>query len=581
MARETGRGEKPLYRHLPIAGWLPTYERKWLYHDTVAGLTVWALMVPTAMAYAVVAGVPVEYGLYAAALALVAYAVLGTSRQVVTGPMAAVAAISAAVVTPVAAGRGLAVYIALSAVLALLVGALFILAGLFRLGFIASFLAKPVLRGLIVALVIFIMVGQADKLVGVEATGGNTFARFADIFRQLGAWSWLTLAVGAGCLTLLFLLKKFAPRIPASLTVMVLAIIFSSIFNLAEHGVQVVGEVPSGLPAFSLAGVTLNNVIELIPGALAILLVGYAISIAVAKTYADKHHYRIDANQEMIALGAANLGSGFLQGFAVVASLTKTAANDEAGGKTPLVLVVCSILTFLTLFLLTGLLRDLPDATLGAIVIYVLWDLVDFNHFKRYYRVSRTDMTLALVSFFSVLIAGIVPGVIIGVLLSLAVIVNRVRSPHTALLGQDVEGVRYGDLREHPDYEEVPGVIIYRFDAPLIFPNAERLSDDILQLVDESDRVVKTVIIGCEMMYDMDTTATDTLIELISTLNDIDIEVLLARVHARVRTFIRRDTAALEIIREENIFPTVRDAMAAFKQRYPSPDKPDNDTGGA
>jgi high affinity sulfate transporter 1 len=557
-------------RYLPITDWLPSYKREYLAGDIIAGLTVWALLVPEAMAYAGIAGVPPEYGLYAAPLALIGYAIFGTSRQLFVGPSSTVAAVSAAAVAPLAGGDQER-YIALTITLALMVGALLIVGGLLRFGFIAKFFAKPVLAGFIIGLAIYIAVGQADKLVGVTAEGQNTFAEFGNILAKGDAWSWLTLLIGVAALALLFLMHEFTPRIPAALAVMVLFIILSAALNLDEHGVHVIGEIPAGMPGWSLSGVGISDIVNLMSGALGLILVAYAESIAAAKQYAAKHKYEVDPNQEMIAYGAANLGAGIFQGFAVDGSLSKTAANDVAGGRTQMVSIVCAVFTFMTILFLTGLFKTLPEAVLAAIVIHAVWGLIDFKPLRRLYRVKRIDFALALVALFGVLLLGILEGILLGIILSLIAFIQRASIPHTAVLGRDPSGDYYGDIEENPDYETIPGLIIYRFDAPIFFANAEQFADEIMELVEKADPPAKVVIIDGEMIYEMDTTATDELVKLHDDLTEAGVDVYIARLHARVLDFFRRDRAGERVL-EENIFITIREAVDAFHERYPTPD---------
>lgn len=570
MAGVMENGGDALHRHIPMTEWLPSYERKWLIKDLVASLSVWAIAVPTALAYAGIVGVPVEYGLYACIFSLVGYAVFGSSRQLVVGPSSTTAIITAATVAPLAAGRGQETYITLTVLLALLVGVLYVLAGAARLGFIANFIARPVMEGFIVALSITIIVGQAGKLVGVKPQGTNTVQQFADLFRQLADWSWVTLALGAGCLLALFLMARIAPRLPAALLVMVLAIVVAAVFSLADHGVQVVGSIPSGVPKFAFTGARIRDISSLIPGALAIFVVGFGESIGIAKAYAGKNGYRIDANQELIGLGAANIGSGLLQGFPTGASLSKTAVGERAGSKTQLMTVGVAVLTLMTALFLSPLFKNLPQATLGAIVIFSIWKLVNFSSFRRYRRVKKGDFALALAAFFGVLLIDVLPGILIGVVLSLLAVIIRISWPHTALLGRDARGIRYGSLQDNPDFQPVSGLIIYRFDSPLIFSNAEGCADELRRLVYKADPPVKAVIIDCEMIHDMDTTAIDQLLELHADLAEEGVTLLMARAHSRVLDFMRLDGIA-RVIGEDNFFPTVRDAVAVFERHNPRP----------
>jgi SulP family sulfate permease len=568
MVRATQARKRALHRYLPIAEWLPSYRREWIAGDIFGGLTAWALTIPAGMAFAGIAGVPVQYGLYAACLSLIAYAVFGTSRHLCVGPAAAVAAISAATVAPLAGGDPQR-YIALTVALALMVGVLLIIGGLARLGSVAKFLARPVLDGYVVGTAIFIVVSQLDKLFGVAATGDNTFFLFADIFRMSGDWSWSTLAVGAACLLALVVLYKAVPRLPTALTVMVLSIVFAYLFGLGDHGVDLVGEIPSGLSGLSLSGVGMQDLVKLFPGALGLLVVAFAQSLALASAFAVRHRYRIDANQEMIALGAANLGSGLLMGFTVGGSFSRTAASEQAGGKTEAAFMFCSVLVLLTVFFFTGLFKYLPQATLAAIVIFAVGRLIDLRPLRRLRRVSTMDFSLALGALFGVLVFGVLEGVLIGVFLSLAGFVLRSSRPHSAVLGVDESGTRHGDLAERAECRPVsPYLIIYRFDAPFIFSNVDRFTSDILDLVEDADPRPLSLIVDCEMIYEMDTTASSEFAELYTSLAGEGVEVLLARVHAPVLSFMRRDDV-VEMIGEDNIFLTVRDAVAAFRARHP------------
>jgi SulP family sulfate permease len=562
VAREK-RGKAILYRYIPIAEWLPAYQKKWLTRDLVASLSVWAISIPTALAFASIAGLPVEYGLYAGVLSGAGYAAFGSSRQLVVGPSSTPAIITAATIAPLAAGKSQEAYVGLAVTLALMTGVICLLAGLAKLGFLANFLAKPVLEGFVVALSITIVVGQLDKLMGISAEGSGTVMKFANLLGKLGDWSWSTVALSAACLLVLFLLARYTPRLPAALIVLVLAIIASSLFALSDHGIQVVGEIPKGLPRFTFTGEGIRDIFALLPGALAIFVVGFAESISMAKSYASKRNEKIDANQELIGIGAANLGSGLFQGFAVDGSLSKTAASDLAGGKTPVVLLGCSALTLLTVLFLTPLFKSLPQATLGAIVIFSVWKLIDFREFKRFYEAKKTDLALALAAFFGVLLIDVLEGILIGVILSLLAVISRISWPNTAVLGRDASGTRYGSLAENPDYRAVPDILIYRFDAPLIFSNAEGFADEVRRLADESDPPVKAVIINCEMIHDMDTTASDELIGLHSDLTHAGIEFYMARVRAEVRDFMARD-GIVERIGEERYFHKVGDAVDAF-----------------
>lgn len=384
-----------VHRFLPVTAWLPSYERAWAAGDIVAGLTIWALLVPEALAYAGIAGVPPQYGLYCAPLALIAYAIFGGSRRLVVGPSSTVAIVSASVVAPLAATGSDSRYLALTIALALLTGAVLVGAGLARLGFVAKFLAKPVLDGFIIGLAFTIAIGQAGKLVGVHTTGDTALQKTISIFSQAGKWEWLPFVVGGICLALLFILEKYLPRLPAAIIAVILTTLVAYLFHLGSHGLALVGKIPGGLPSWGLKGLGLEDIYHLLPGAVAVALVGFTESIAVAKEEAVRHDYEIDANQEMIANGMSNLGAGLFQSFAVNGSLSKSAACETAGGNTQVASALCAFLTLATILFLTGLFTYLPEATLGAIVIHALWKYFKPAGMVRLYRVRKGDFVLS------------------------------------------------------------------------------------------------------------------------------------------------------------------------------------------
>lgn len=545
-------------RHIPITDWLGSYRASWLLGDLLAGITVWALLIPEALAYAGIAGVPPQYGLYAAPLALIGYAVFGSSRNLFVGPSSTVALISAASVAPLAADNP-DLFIAMTVCMALLAGAAFIVAGVARLGFLARFLAKPVLTGFIIGLAFNIAVGQTGKIIGIHVSGETTADQLIDVLKNIGGISWFTVAIGITCLFILFFISKYLKTLPAALIVAATAILAAWVFNLGSHGINLVGEIPSGLPDWKLSGLSFENIYHLIPGALAVMLIGFAEAIAVAKTYAAKHDYVIDVNQELIAYGIANIGAGLMQGFAVTGSLSKTAASDEAGGRTPMVLLFCAALSFLTFMFLTAPFEYMPEAALGAIVIHALWSLFDFKSLMRYKRSKTIDFLLAVFAAAGVIFIGVMAGIVIGVALSLVAFIDRASKPHSAILGISPSQDSFGDIEENPDYSQIPGVLIYRFDAPFVFTNSEQMGSEIRKIIRESVSATHFLIIDCEMMYDMDTTASDQLRELKTYLENEGICLLLARVHGPVRDFMLKD-GVLDFIGDDCFFKTVLEA---------------------
>jgi sulfate permease, SulP family len=525
---------------LPIVNWLPGYQRRWLRSDVVAGLTVWAVLVPEGMAYASLARMPAETGLYAAILPLVLYAVFGSSRQLSVGPSSTVAILSATTVAGVAAGGDERQYVTLSAFLAILVGAILILAGLARLGFMSDFLSRPVLDGFIVGAALVIAIGQVPKLLGIEIAGGNFFEDAADILGHLGETKAATLILGGGLLTLNLVLHRVVPKLPAALLVLVLGIGFVSVFDLNQtRDVAIVGEIPVGLPSLGWPeGVSWNQFAVLVPGALGLALVAFADSIGAARSFAARHGYETDGNQELVGIGAANLAAGFSGAFTVDGSLSRTAAADGAGARTQLSSLACAVLIVITVLALTPLFKNLPEAALAAIVIAAIWHLVDLRRVSRLWSLDRTSFWAALLAMAGVLVFGVLEGVLIAVGFSLVALIYRATRPQVALLGKS--GARYYALDRRPDAETAPGVLVVRFDYELFFANASFFREEIRHFVREAGQGLHAAVLDCEGISEVDLTAAEVMVELDEELGRQGITVLLARVKGPIRDMIRR-----------------------------------------
>jgi high affinity sulfate transporter 1 len=558
---------------IPILSWLPAYDRRFLRGDVIAGLTVWAVLVPEALAYATIAGVSPVIGLYAAPPALIFYAILGSSRQLVTGPMAATAALSAAAVANLAAANP-SDFLALTSTLALVTGAIALLAGLLRLGFLASFISEPVLKGFIIGLALTIMVGQLPKLFGVEKGSGDFFRQLWHLITSLGQTSGLTLLVGVGSLVVVLGLRRIAPVVPGSLAAVLLGIAAVHIFKLDRHGVAIVGHIDSGLPSFGLPDVPSHRYFDLLPSAVGVMFVGFAEGLGAAKTYAARSHDEIDANQEFVALGAANLGAGLSTGMVVNGSLSKTAVNGSAGAKSQLSGLVVAGLTVLTLLFLTGLFEDLPEATLGAVVIAALIELVDFDSLARYYHLhtrglgrvyhiaARPDFTAALAALLGVLVFDTLPGLFIGIVMSLVLLLYRASRPNVAELGR-VPGSpeAFGDVLRDPPKERIPGVAILRVEGGLFFADADAVRSRVLAAVDDDTRAV---VVDAETVPYIDLTAANMLAELAETLTERNVKLVIAREVGSVRdVLVELDTAGGTAA----AYPTVGAAVDALTDR--------------
>jgi len=566
MTTTTITAQKPkrtLVSFFPIVGWLPKYQSAWLRPDLIAALTVWALVVPEAMAYAGIAGVPPEYGLYAAPLALLGYAIFGTSRHLNVGPSSTVAALSFSVVVGLAAA-GSDEFIALTVTLAILTGILLIIGGLLRMGVLADFFSKPVLDGFIVGLAITIVVGQLDKLLGYEVESLDFVPDVLLILKDIGMTHWPTLVVGLISLALLFLLEEFVPKIPAAITVLFLAIAASALLNFESMGIHIVGEIPAGLPPIGLPeGITLDQVAALLPGAAAIALVAFAESVAAARSYATKYNYKIEADQELIALGAANAGAGISQGFCVDGSLSKTAASVQAGAKTQMVSIVAAVVIIITIVALTPLFYALPEATLGAIVIHAVWHLTNFKKLARYRGVTSLDFWTALVAMLGVLALGILQGLLLAVFLGLLALLVGTKTRATSVLGRVPGEKVYRGLENYPEGETVPGLLILRFDGSLYFANAPDFADEVRAGVELSDPRPRVVLVDGESINGIDATAIDTITELYDELKRSDISLRFARVRAHVMEIMGR-TGLDETLGADHFYVSIHAGVDAY-----------------
>ncbi len=549
-------------RFLPIIDQFRGYKIGWLRPDILAAITVCALTVPEAMAYASIAGVPPEAGLYAAPAAFILYAIFATSRHLVVAPSTTVALVSASVIAPLAAG-GSSEYIALTAGLAVIAGILMISAGVMRLGFITDFFAKSVMDGFILGLGLVIGLGQLDKMLGLKAVGDNFFLEAWDLIRQIPDTHLMTTAVGVGCLVIIIAFRRFLPKVPGALVAVIAGIAVVAIFNLDLQDVHIVGDIPAGVPPFGIPDIGIGDIGLLIPGALAVLLVGYAESISTARMYAAKNGYKVDSNQEFIALGASNLGAGLSGGFVVDGSLSKTAAAYELKPQTQLSNLLVGGFMLITIVALTPLFHDLPEATLGAVVIAAIIHVVDFGKLKRLYQLNKIELLFGLAALFGVLILGLLAGLLVAIGVSFVALVYRSSRPGSAVLGRESGENVYQDISRHPEDETFPGLLIFRFDAELFFANSSYFHDELTRLISGSETQVKAVLVDAESMHGLDITAAEMLQELRNELSEANIAVLMARVHGQVRDMMDR-AGLTESIGVEHLFPSVRAGVAYY-----------------
>lgn len=515
------------------------YRRAWLAGDVLAGLTVWAVLVPEALAYASIAGVSPVVGLYAAPGALLLYAALGSSRQLVCGPMSATAALSAATVAalvPTGGGQ----FAAMTAALAISTGLCALIAGLLRLGFLASFISEPVIKGFIIGLALTIIIGQVPKLLGVGKDDGDFFEKLIGLLGRLGDVHALTALVGFLSLAVVLGLRRAAPRVPGSLVAVALGVAAVGLLDLDGHGVGIVGPIDRGLPSLGVPDVSWHDLGTLVPGALGVMLVGFAEGLGAAKTYAAREHQEIDASRELLGLGGANLAAGLSSGMVVNGSLSKTAVNGAAGARTQLSGLVVAVLTVVTLLLLTGLFEDLPEATLAAVVIAAVVELVDVAALRRLRALgSVPDFAAALAALLGVLIFDTLPGLFIGIGVSLLLLLYRASRPHVARLGRlPGPGGAYVDLTRAPEARAPEGVAILRVEAPLFFANADAVRRALLAAAREPG--VRAVVLDAETTPAIDATAAAMLHEVARDLRRDGRALLLARDVAGVRELLAR-----------------------------------------
>lgn len=555
------------------------YSPSWIRSDVLAGLTVWAVLVPESLAYATIAGVPPVVGLYAAVPALVLYCLLGSSRHLIVAPMSATAALSAGVVGSFSSGG--ADVVALTVGLAIATGIVALVAGLLRLGFLAAFISEPVLRGFIIGLALTIIIGQLPPLVGVEKGSGNFFEKARDLLRHLGDVDALTIAIGAGSLAVLLVLRRLVPLLPASLFVALVCIGLTGLLDLDGHGLAIVGHIDAGLPSVGLPDLSAPEFRDLLAAAVGVMLVGFAEGLGASKTYAAKSGYDIDPNRELLGLGVSNLGAGLASGMVVNGSLSKTAVNGSAGARSQISAVTAAVLTLLTLLFMTRLFADLPEATLAAIVIAAVIELVDISALRRLWRVragqltkvyqlsARADFVGAVAALVGVLVFDTLPGLVIGIVVSVVLLIARTSRPHIAPLapvdGPDVDGGGtsphpglWVDQSRHPAYAGVPGVLVVRVEASLLFANADYVRERVRELATDVPDL-RLVVLDGRSTPSIDVTATAMLTQLRGDLRRLGADLALAGDVGQVRDVL---TAAAEE-GEPLMYPTVEAALAA------------------
>ena len=552
-------------RVLPVLSWLPAYRRAWLLPDVLAGLAVWAVMVPEGMAYAGIVGVPPIMGLYTLVPPLLAYALLGTSRLLVVGPDTATGLISALTVGAVAA-QGTSEFNTLTSTLAVLIGTFFLLFGALRMGWMAAFIPTPVMRGFIEGLVFVTIIGQVPHLLGITGGSGNFFAKLWFVLQHLREAPLAPALTGVLSLVTMLVLRRSAPRVPAALVVVVLATVLVGLFGGESTGVSVVGNLPSGLPRLAFPRLDLSLLQELAPGALAIVLVGYAEALGGAKAAASQGAGDIDPNQELIAHGPANILSGLFGGFLVVGSLSKTSVAMAAGACSQLANVVAAVFCFLTLVLLTPLFRGVPHPALAAIVIAAMLHLSKPGYLRDLLIRTRWEFALAAIVILGELTLGVLQGIALGVALALLMLIYRTSHPQGAVLGQ-LPGVEaYRDVRRHPDAATFPGLLIWRAGGDLFFASIGHLQTGLRTALAANRPQARHVLLDSDSVNFIDSSACDALLNVIKELQSQNITFAFARVRDEVRERMR--LGGIEtLVGSTNFYERVTDGVRAWEEQ--------------
>ncbi|HEX2346189.1 MAG TPA: sulfate permease [Gaiellaceae bacterium] len=542
------------------------YPRAYLRSDVPAGLTVGAVAVPASLAMAELAGVPVVFGLYGTLLPLAVYGLLGSSRQLVIGPDSTLAALTAVTIAPLVVIGGEvdpARYVALTAALALTMGLLLLAAGVLRLGFVADFFGKPVLLGYINGVALIVIASQLGKLFGITVDVDEFFPIIKEVISELGDANGPTVLLSAVLLGAAIAVKRFFPVVPPSLVVLALALAIAAAVDLESHDVAVVGEVEGGLPSFGLPDVGVGDVVDLLLPAAAFALVAFADLTGTVRTFAKKHGYEVDPNRELTAIGGANVVGGLTGAFPVSSSNSRSAVNDAVGAKSQGAVIVAAALVAIFLLFAMPLIEPLPKAALGVIIVVAAAGLINVRSIWRLRHVRPAETGLALVAFGGVLVFGVLGGVAVAIALSIGVFLYRAARPHDAVLGrvEDVDG--YHDIERWPGAEVVPGLLVYRFDAPPFFVNAEYLRARVLELVDAAEGL-RWLVLNAEAWTYLDATAIDSLRQLHADLEKRGITLCFARLKGRQRE-IFEETGLTAEIGADRFFPTVRAAVVAFE----------------
>ena len=550
-------------RWLPGVAMLKTYQPGWLPKDLAAGLVLTTMLVPVGIAYAAASGVPGVYGLYATIIPLLAYAVFGPSRILVLGPDSALAAPILAVVVQVA-GTDPARAIGVASMMAIVSGFVCVVMGLLRLGFITELLSKPIRYGYMNGIALAVLISQLPKLFAIKIDEGGPLRDVLNLGQAIarGEANGYSFAVGAGSLVLILLLKRFE-KVPGILIAVIVATVSVSLFHLDSYGVKVLGTIPQGLPALTVPWVDNVDLVKIVLGGSAVALIAFADTSVLSRTYAARFHARVDPNQEMVGLGVANLAAGFFQGFPISSSASRTPVAEAAGARTQLTGVVGALAVAALLMFAPNLLRYLPNSALAAVVIAAALGLFEIADLKRIYRIQQWEFWLSIGCFVAVAVFGAIPGIGLAVLIAVIEFLWDGWRPHFAVLGR-VAGLRgYHDIKRYPQAARVPGLVLFRWDAPLFFANAELFQQRLLEAIEASPTPVRRVVVAAEPVTSVDVTSADMLRELTQALGERGIALHFAELKDPVRDKLRRFDL-LDLFGADRFDPTVSSAVDRY-----------------
>jgi len=568
IIRTRDEGGSPWMRWLPGLRFLLRYERGWLRHDILAGLVLTTMLIPVGVAYAEASGVPGIYGLYATIFPLLAYAIFGPSRILVLGPDSSLAAVILAVVLPLSAGDPHRA-VALAGMMALVSGVVCIVAGLARLGFVIELLSKPIRYGYMNGIALSVMLSQIPKMLGFSISANGPLRRMWAIVRAVlaGETHIVTLLIGAATLVIILFLKRY-PRVPGVLVAVVGATVVVAAFGLGTRaGVSVLGPLPQGLPSPTIPFIDASALMQVVIGGFAVALISVADTSVLSRIYAARTGIRVDPNQEMVGLGAANLAAGFFQGFPISSSSSRTPVAEAAGARSQVTSVVGALSIALLLLVAPLLLQYLPHTALAGVVIASAIGLVEVSDLRRIYRIQRWEFWLSMVCFAGVAALGAIPGIALAVVIAVIEFLWDGWRPHSAVLGR-VDHVRgYHDITRYPQARRVPGLVLFRWDAPLFFANAELFHDRVLDAIDGSPTPVRCLVVAAEPVTSVDVTAADILVELDESLKAADIELCFAEMKDPVKDKLKR-FGLFARLGEDTFFATVGESVSRYVERY-------------